>query len=99
LHDLFDSLLCSRLLLLFSFWLLCSQAFIAKAVTLSEVELELTSQTVVFAFFVCRKRGDYCRNFSIFQQAVCSSDERKCLARRLRSEARVKAWEEHAAAD
>jgi hypothetical protein len=36
---------------------------------LSEIDMELTSQTVVFAFFVCQKRGGYCRSFSIFQQA------------------------------
>jgi hypothetical protein len=33
---------------------------------LSEIDMELTSQTVVFAFFVCQKRGGYCRSFSIF---------------------------------
>jgi len=48
------------------FWLLCRRAFIANGVMLSEIDMELTSQTVVFAFFVCQKRGDYCRSFSIF---------------------------------
>lgn len=32
--------------------------------TLSEIDVELTSQTVVFAFF-CRKRPDYCGRSSI----------------------------------
>src|SRR5258707_15697408 len=39
---------CARLLLLFSSWLLCRRTLIAKGVTLSQIDLELTSQTVVF---------------------------------------------------
>jgi hypothetical protein len=42
------------------FWLLCRRASIANGVRLSEIDMELTSQTVVFAFFVCQKRGGYC---------------------------------------
>jgi hypothetical protein len=67
LHDLFGSLfLRARLLLLFSS--VCRRTFIAKAGMLSEIDVELTSQTVVFAFFVCRKRSDYCRALQFFDE-------------------------------
>jgi hypothetical protein len=62
---------------------------------LSEFEVELT---VVFAFFAFRRRDDYCRSFQFSNKqglSIGSSDEKKCLARRLRSEARVKSGEEH----
>jgi hypothetical protein len=101
LHDLFDSsVLLTPPASIDFFWLLCRRAFIANAVMLSEIDMELTSQTVVLAFFVCQKRGANCRSFSIFQGLRDrSSDEKKCLARRLRSEARVKSWGEHDAPD
>jgi hypothetical protein len=53
LHCTTCSVVCflARLLLLFSSCLLCRADFIAKGVMLSEIDVELTSQTVVFAFF------------------------------------------------
>ena len=62
---------CARLLLLFSSWLLCRRTLIAKGVTLSQIDLELTSQTVVFAFFFCR--GATSRSYSIFHQTRSES--------------------------
>ena len=47
--------------------------------TLSEIGMERTSQTVVFVFFVCRKRGGYCRSFSFSDKQgprVCSGAEK-----------------------
>jgi hypothetical protein len=37
------------------------------------IDMGLTSQTVVFAFLVCRRRGDFCRSFSIFQRTRSES--------------------------
>src|SRR6266567_7907610 len=78
---------CVRLLLLFSSWLLCRRTFIAKAAILSEIDVELTSQTVVFACFFVAGRLAGALQFSIQQSLrVCGSGEKKCFARRLRSE-------------
>jgi len=77
------------------FWLLCRRAFIANGVMLSEIDMELTSQTVVFAFFVCQSGATIAGAFQFSNKQGLrdrSSDEKKCLARRLRSEARVKSW-------
>src|SRR5216684_753789 len=66
LHDLFGSLFLRTPPALFSSWLLCRRTFIAKAAILSEIDVELTSQTVVFACFFCR--GAASRSSSIFHR-------------------------------
>jgi hypothetical protein len=63
------------------FLVVCRRAFIANGVTLSEIGMELTSQKVVFAFFFVESWATIGRSFSIFQQTVCSSDERKKMPR------------------
>ena len=80
---------CARLLLLFGSWLLCRRTLIAKGVTLSQIDLELTSQTVVFAFFFCR--GAASRSYSIFHQTRSESlpQRREKTTWRLRAEAGV----------
>src|SRR5216684_8324420 len=87
LHDLFGSLFLRTPPALFSSWLLCRRTFIAKAAILSEIDVELTSQTVVFACFFVAGRLAGALQFSIEQGLrVCGSGEKKCFARRLRSE-------------
>ena len=49
------------------FLVVCRRAFIANGVTLSEIDMELTSQKVVFAFFFVESGATIGRSFSIFQ--------------------------------
>ena len=62
------------------FWLLCRRAFIANGVMLSEIDMELTSQTVVFAFFVCQSGATIAGAFQFSNKQGLrdrSSDEKK----------------------
>jgi len=87
LHDLFGSLFLRTPPASIQFLVVVQADLHREGAILSEIDVELTSQTVVFACFFCR--GAASRSSSIFHRTRPESlrqRREKCFARRLRSE-------------